>query len=336
MVTNMYPTPAAPDDGTPVADELASLRAAGLHVDLLHLPREGGGRRVYLGLGRRVRGLLRDARPDLVVVMYGGVMADVVTRTVHDIPVVVTFRGTDLLGGRGKGLVHGLSRRYGVLASHWAAARAAGVVVKSQNLVDAVPARVDPSRVWIVPDGVDLNRFRPLDKEACRAALGWSPRHRHVLFPGSPVRPEKRFALAEASVEVLRRQGESVELHALAGVPHDSVPMWLNAADVVLLSSAHEGSPNVVKEALACNVSVVSVDVGDVRVRIAGLDGYSIADPTPHDLAVKVAGVLERDGPLAGRERVADLSLERVAARLGEIYATVARAARARTDDRAA
>jgi len=335
MVTNMFPTAAAPDDGTPVADELAALRNAGIRVDLLHVPREGGSRRVYVGLGRRVGRLLRDAGPDLVLVTYGGVMAEIVTRTARRVPVIVTFRGTDLLGGRGKGVVHGLSRRYGVVASRRAAVRAAGIVVKSRNLMLALPSSADPSRVWIVPDGVNLDRFVPLEQSKCRALLGWAPGRRHVLFPGSPTRPEKRFALAEAAVAQLRHQGVEVELHALTGVPHDAVATWLNAADAVVLTSAHEGSPNVVKEALACNAPVVSVDVGDVREWIDGVDGCAIAKPTPDDVAAKLSAVLDRTGVAAGRERVQELALPRVAARLQEIYATVVREFRASEASRA-
>jgi glycosyltransferase involved in cell wall biosynthesis len=336
MVTNMYPTAAAPDDGTPVADELTSLRARGHAIDLLHLQREGGGRHVYLGLGRRARRLVAANRPDLVLVMYGGVMADLVTRSVHDVPVLVTFRGTDLLGGKGRSSLHGLSRRYGVVASRRAALRAAGIVVKSDNLLDVLPAGVDRSRAWIVPDGVDFERFRPLDRDACRAQLGWAPGRRHVLFPGSPTRPEKRFALAEASVGLLRGEGMDVELHALDGVRHNAVPTWLNAADAVLLTSVHEGSPNVVKEALACNVPVVSVDVGDVRDRIGEVDGCHIVEPDPEDVASQLGRVLERGERVAGRELIAELSVARVAERLSEIYATVAGDAKGKRESRAA
>ena len=318
----MYPTPAAPDDGTPVADELTGLRSLGWQIELLHVPREGGSRRVYLGLARRVRDLVASTAPDVVLVMYGGVMADVVTRAVRDVPVVVTFRGTDLLGGRGRDLVHGLSRRYGVIASRRAARRAAGIVVKSQNLLEALPPGVDPSRVWIVPDGIDLDRFAPRDASECRADLGWDPGRRHVLFPGASDRPEKRFELAEAAVALM--DGD-VELHALSGVSHDEVATWLNAADAVLLTSAHEGSPNVVKEALACNVAVVSVDVGDVREWIAGVEGCAIAGPTPADLAVKLRGALERGRPTRGRELMQNVAVVQVAAKLSEIYAAVAR-----------
>ncbi len=325
MVTNMFPTAEAPDDGTPVADELSALCTAGMRADLLHLRREGGSRRVYVGLSRRVSRLVSEIHPDLVLVMYGGVMADIVTRAVRDVPVVVTFRGTDLLGGKGQGLVHSASRRYGVVASRRAAGRAAGIVVKSQNLLLALPPSVDRSRVWTVPDGVDLDRFAPREQTECQDVLGWKPRRRHLLFPGSPARPEKGFPLAEAAVALLRQQGVEVELHALTGVSHDAVPTWLNAADAVVLTSAHEGSPNVVKEALACNTRVVSVDVGDVRDWIGGIDGCAIAGRDPEDVAAKIKAVLAQSAVSGGRDRVQELALPRVAARLQEIYAAVVR-----------
>jgi teichuronic acid biosynthesis glycosyltransferase TuaC len=320
VVTNVYPTPASPSAGTFAADHVAGLRAADVSVELLFVPRHEVGRRVYRGLGRRVAGLARSTRADVVHVLYGGVMADLITRAVRDAPVVVSFIGTDLLGGRGKGVVHSLARRSGVTASRRAARRADGVVVKSANLLEALPAEVDRAHVWTVPDGVDLERFRPLDTATCRAALGWDSRRRHVLFPSSPERPEKRFALAEAAVAALPSDSDA-ELHVLAGVPHGAVPTWLNAADVVLLTSAHEGSPNVVKEALACDVAVVSVDVGDVRERIEPIEGCHVARDTPEDVAAKLALALGRGARIDGRRHVPALS--QASARLRDVYAAV-------------
>jgi glycosyltransferase involved in cell wall biosynthesis len=324
VVTNLFPTSAAPTTGTFVADQVASLRTAGVAVELLHVPRREGGPGVYRDLARRAVEVVERTSPDVVHVMYGGVMADVVTRTVRNVPVLVSFCGTDLLGGRGRGLVHGLSRRYGVVASRRAAARAAGVVVKSRNLSDALPASVDRSRVWIVPNGVNLERFQPRDKEECRSRLGWTTTRTNVLFPGAPERPEKRFELAQACIAQLRAERHDVGLKALAGVDPEAVATWLNAADVVLLTSAHEGSPNVVKEALACNVPVVSVDVGDVSERLAGIEGCAVAEPTASDLARNVLAALAHGRLKTGRERVAELSLERVAAELARIYAMLA------------
>ena len=314
-VTNLYPTESSPAPGTFVASQIDSLRQLGVEVELLHVDRFAGGRRVYRSLARDVLQAVNETEPDLVHVMYGGVMADVVTRKIRDRPVLVSFCGTDVLGTGGRGVIDRVSHRYGVLAS-----RRAGIVVKARNLLAALPSQISPSRVWILPNGVDLDRFRPLDRQACLQSTGWSPAQKHVLFGAEPWRPEKRFALARAAVDRLDLDGDSVQLHVLDGVPHEAVPSWLNAADVVLITSIHEGSPNVVKEALACNVPVVSVDVGDVRERLEGIEGCFIAASSPADLAAKLKQVLERGRRIDARDRARELSSDRVAARLCRIY----------------
>src|SRR5262249_45941379 len=106
----------------------------------------------------------------------------------------------------------------------------------------------------------------------------------------------------------------------LVGVRHEDVPTWLNAADVLLLTSHHEGSPNVIKEALACNLPIVSVDVGDVRERIDGVHGCYLADPAPSALASALSLALALDGRSDGRRRVAELSVTRVAADVVAAY----------------
>ncbi len=323
LVTNMYPTPTAPYSGPFVEAQVESLRAAGVDLDVLHLPRHELGRNVYLGLGKRVKQQVAASDADLVHVAYGGVMADAVTRSIRDRPVLVTFHGTDLLGGRAEGVLNAVSLRLGVFASRRAARRAAGVIVVSRTLLEALPRSLDRSRVWVVPNGVDLSRFRPRDRIECQRALGWDPTRTHVLFPSSPSRAVKQFPLAQASVELVNGNGGDVELHALDGVSYDDVPTWLNAASAILLTSAHEASPVIVKEALACNVPVVSVDVGDVRERIADIEGCFIAASSPADLADKLSRALKRREPIRGRERVEDLSLERIAAGVHRIYASL-------------
>jgi glycosyltransferase involved in cell wall biosynthesis len=316
-VTNMYPTETHPASGTFVASQVDALRAAGVEVDLLFVDRPALGRDVYRGLGETVRRRVEDGAPDVVHAMYGGVLARVVTRAVRDRPALVSFCGSDLLGG-------GVSGRYNALSSRLAARRADGVVVKSRNLYDALPRRVDRSRVWIVPTGVDFERFRPADRDESRRTLGWDHGRAHVLFPAPPARPEKRFELAAAAVGLLDGRASSVDLHVLENVPPGEVPVWLNAADVVLLTSAHEGSPNAVKEALACNVAVVSVDVGDVSQRLDGIDGCFVAKATPEAIAEKLDLALAGPERVDARDRVAHLSLARVTDDLKRIYATLA------------
>jgi glycosyltransferase involved in cell wall biosynthesis len=323
VVTNAYPSVADPASGVFVERQVASLAAAGVEVEVLHLDRTGGGRRAYLRLSELVRRSTAEVGPDLLHVTYGGVTAAAVTRAAVGRPVVVSFCGTDLLGSTAEPPLRRAVIRAGVVASRFAAVRAAGIVVKSSVLRDALPRSVPRDRVWTIPSGVDFDRFRPLDRDAARARLGWDVSRRHALFPADRARAEKRFPLAEAAVEELRRRGGDVALHALAGVPHDEVPTWINAADAVLLTSTHEGSPNAVKEALACDVPVVSVDVGDVRSLLEGIDGCVVAPAEPAALADGLAAVLSGPGRVEARERHRGLSLERTAERLIEVYETV-------------
>lgn len=323
----MYPSAERPDSGAFVAAQVESLRDAGVDVDVLLVDRTQG-RRAYRGVGERVRRTAAAGSPDVVHVMYGGVMADAVTRSVDDRPVVVSFCGTDLIGGPAGTLLERASLRYGVLASRRAARRADAIVVKSRNLLDSLPPGVDRSAVEVIPNGVDFSSFRPLDRDEARRRLGWRPDAAHVLFPALRSRVEKRYPLAEAAVELLRAGGATAELHALEHVQHEDVPTWLNASDAVVLTSAHEGSPNVVKEALACNVPVVSVDVGDVKERYGAVHGCFLAPSTAAGIAEALNEAIAARGTVDSRSAISDLSHELVAARLRALYGRAIAAAR--------
>ena len=319
-VTNMYPGPGQMHQGTFVERQVAGLMRCGLSVEVLYVDRTGAGFGAYVGLGKRVLRRAAETRSDLVHVMYGGVMADSVVRHVRDLPTIVSFCGSDLLGSPEASLVRRGLSAYGVWASHRAARGATGVVVKSKNLFDAVARRVGRSKVRIIPNGVDLERFRPMERASCRERLGWNPSEFHVLFPANAGDPVKRPGLAQAAAEELRGGGLRCNLHYLQGVSHAEVPLWLNASNALLLTSRHEGSPNVVKEALACNIPVVSVDVGDVRDRIERIPGCFLAEADARDLAARLLLVHRGTGHVHGREAMQSLSLENVARQLCEFY----------------
>jgi glycosyltransferase involved in cell wall biosynthesis len=274
------------------------------------------GPSVYRKLPDRLRELIREVQPDVVHTVYGGVMAGAVAKAVGDVPYVSSYVGNDLFGEGEVGLRRKLIARYAIACSIKAARRANEVIVVSRRMIDALPPDVDRNHVWVLPHGVDLERSVPLDRAECRAALGWSEERKHVLFPSARSRSEKRFWLAEAAVSEL---GEDVELHWLEDVRPSEVPKHINASDVVLLTSTHEGSPNVLKETLACNVAVVSVDVGDVPARLAGIDGCYVAEATPADLAAKLRLSLQA-GRVKGREAVARLDINQTAERMRAIY----------------
>jgi teichuronic acid biosynthesis glycosyltransferase TuaC len=322
-VTNVYPAPNSPASGTYVEQQIKGLLRIGLEVDVLFADRANRGARVYRSLSTEVREHIARNRPEIIHVMYGGVMADVVTRSVRDYPTVVSFCGSDLLGENLSGCIRKVISRYGILASHRAAKRADGVIVKAKNLRDALPAALDHSKVKIIANGIDLERFKPLSRSECRRRLGWKAESFNLLFPANGGDPVKRPALAEAAVEHLNQAGIKTTLHHLRGVNHDEVPIWLNASDAVILTSKQEGSANVVKEALACDVPVVSVDVGDVRERISGIEGCYLALPEPADIALQLRMVHQGRRRVTGRSTLQEMSLESVAHRLKDFYEVI-------------
>jgi len=320
-ITNTYPSPDRPYFGTFIEQQVKGLRKIGLTVDVLFADRRRDGVSVYWKLRRTVCRKIDEWSPDLVHVMYGGVMARQVTRSVASRPVIVSFCGSDLLGERLPSRLRQMMAAAGVRASRQAALRAAGVIVKSRNLFEALPQGVDSRRVRIIPNGIDLDRFKPMESQTCREKLGWDPDRFHVLFPANTGAPLKRLWLAEAAVARARENGVPAELHLLQGVPHQDVPVWMNASNVLLLTSEHEGSPNVVKEVLACDVPVVSVDVGDVSERVAGIDGCFIAAAEAVDLAGCLCRVWNGERRIQGRSRISELSLMNVAKRVSDFYA---------------
>jgi glycosyltransferase involved in cell wall biosynthesis len=319
-VTNMYPEPDAPAQGVFIEQQVEGLRRIGVDVRVELLDRRRRGMAVYARAAETVARARVAYGPDLLHVMYGGVMAERVLARRWPLPAVVTFHGSDVFGEHLSGPVRRAVSLVGVLASWKAAHRADGVVAVSRVVADALPARLDRSKVRIIPCGIDLDRFVPVHRRRACERLRWAPERFHVLFPANTGDPVKRPDLARAAVDALRARGVDAEFHPLQGVPNHDVPLWMNGADVLLLTSRHEGSPTVVKEALACNLPVVSVDVGDVRERVEGLEGCHLSDARPDALADGLAAVAASGQRTSGRARAAELSHLAVARALARFY----------------
>lgn len=162
--------------------------------------------------------------------------------------------------------------------------------------------------VHVIPNGVDLNEFRPLDKYQCRAKLGWNVDKDIVLFAADPSRFEKNYPLAEHSVRGLK--DDNVEMRVVHHVDHNTMPEYINASDIVLLTSFWEGSPNVVKEAMACNKKVVTTDVGDVRYLLDGVPSSFIVQSNPESVIHGVMQAIKCEDSSSGRERLMKLGLD--------------------------
>jgi glycosyltransferase involved in cell wall biosynthesis len=324
-VTNMYPSPERPGSGVFVEQQVLGLLSRGMDVRVMFVDRRKEGVSVYYRIAPLLQRELADFAPDLIHVMYGGVMADQVTRQRGLPPTVVTYHGSDLLGENLSGLARKIISHYGVHCSRKAARRADGIIVVGRHLLKTLRAGIVADKVQVIPCGIDLERFKPIDQSTCRERLGWQPADFHVLFATSEGDPVKRPGLARAAVSLLDAKHGHVKFHVLCGTPNSEVPYWLNAADVLFLTSKHEGSPTIVKEALACGLPIVSVPVGDVPERIAGINGCHLAESEPEDLARKLDLVFKSRQRLNCGEKLLELSCQTIAAKLEQFYLDILR-----------
>jgi glycosyltransferase involved in cell wall biosynthesis len=300
-------------DPTPWATQrLAALRRAAVDVDLLAVACVGAPAG-YLRLHRALRERLARCRYDLVAPLYGSLLG-LVCAVQRQAPCALSFAGSDLNGVPGS-----LSATLRTGASQLATLLARGVSVRNARMRRAIlwpPAR---RHAWVIPSGVDVARFRPQPRALARQRRGLPVDGvRIVAVANGGVRAGKRLELARAACNAL----PGATLEVLERLPFDEMPLAYAAADALVLTSAREGSPNCVKEALACALPVVSVDVGDVREVVTGLTNCSVVAPTPAALAAALAAVVADgrgcpDGP--GRMQ-AQCSIDAMTARFVDFY----------------
>ncbi len=277
---------------------------------------------------RRLKQEVEEHAPDVVHAKYGSTTAAMAHLVRGARPLVVSFVGDDLLGTPLPGLRWRLREWLARRIGWWAARHADAVFVRSENLLQALPVRLR-AKASILPDGVALDLFRPLDKAVCRERLGWKPEAKVVLFNAGQGTNQvvKNPALARETVDLLAHADPAVSLHMMAGAGSEEVCWMLNAADCLLVTSLHEGAPKIVQEALACNLPVVSVPCGDVPERLEGVCPGGIGAYEAADLARLVRGVLEAGSRSNGRVRLIEqgLTTRQYAAKAGATYLTIRR-----------
>jgi glycosyltransferase involved in cell wall biosynthesis len=284
VVTAMYPHPGNEGYGAFVMQQVEQLRALGHSVEVLHFPGYRS-KSEYVKAAASVFRRTRTQRYDILHAHYG--VTGLATFFRNSVPLVISVHGSDGLVGRLEPFI-----------TRFTCKRADAVIVASARIAEKVPGIV-------IPCGVDLDVFSPKPKADARHRLDLAPDRKYVLFPFDPARPVKRHALAKAAVTRLRQEIPEAELLVVWRAQNGEMPRYYSAADAMILCSSSEASPTSVKEALACNLPVVSTDVGDVTQIMRGISGVEIAQPAVDSLAAALKRVLQRDSSISFDGRTA-------------------------------
>lgn len=281
-----------------VTEQAESLRQEGNEVLLYQII--GHGIVGYIRNIKPLKATIRRFAPDIVHAHYG--LSGLLSTLQHTVPVVVTYHGSDL------------NNQYTLLLSRMTIRRAKYNIFVSKNLQKK--GKSTPKKSAVLPCGVNFNLFSQTDRTDARQKLGLHPEKRYILFTGSFDNKVKNAPLAKEVCRLI----PNAELLELCNRSREEVALLMNAANVLLVTSHHEGSPQVVKEALACNLPIVSVDVGDIAFMILATRGGIIARSTPQDLATAILPFLESPQHTHAREKMNNYDNRYIASRLCYIY----------------
>jgi glycosyltransferase involved in cell wall biosynthesis len=297
VVSNMLPDGAHPERGRFVRDQVAALQRIAVGDAEIELLEFSPGPRSLAGAVPELRRRGRALRPDVVHAHFGltawpALAAPARVRA-------LTLHGTDVRHPRTRLLTYAAIPTIDVLGTASAA------------LAAELP-RPLRSRAVVLPCGVDVERFAPVPRAHARAQLELDPGVPLLLFPADPARPEKRH---DRALALARAAG--AELAVLGGIDPDAVPLWVNAANAVVIPSEREGFGLAALEALACDVPVLATPVGIHAEALAGIEGALCSEYDPAAwLAALRPHLADQDARIAGRARAERFSAERMAERV--------------------
>ncbi|MBX7203036.1 MAG: glycosyltransferase [Bacteroidia bacterium] len=286
-----------------VADQAEHLQRQGLVLEIFAI--KGKGIRGYLSNLPALKKKIRAFKPDLVHAHSG--MSALLASLQRIRPVVVTFHGTDINNAR--------LRRFSRLAMLLSARQM--VVSKHMATLLGKP------EMTVIPCGVDTHLFSPVKREDAANDLKLDKDKIHLLFASSFSNTLKNYPLAKAAIE--QCNDVRIQLHPLEKIDRQTVARMINACHACLMTSISEGSPQFIKEALACGTPIITTDVGDVSETIGQTSGCFVCPPEPAQLAIAIKQAIsfsEESGKTNGPSQIqqAGLDAENISRRLISFY----------------
>lgn len=288
-----------------IVEQAEALKAKGCEFEFFGL--KGNGLKGYLKNLSPLKQRIKAFQPDVIHAHYG--LSGLLANLQRSVPVVTTYHGSDINDRK--------ALPFSIIAMQLSAWN---IFVSRKTMEKAKPKK----EYSLQPCGIDLSDLQLTQRNEARRRMGLDDSKRYVLFSGAFDNYVKNAPLAMKAVALL--QDESVELLELKGYTRDEVIVLMCAADVFLMTSISEGSPQVIKEALACGCPIVSVDVGDVKERIEGISGCFVSPSNdPEEIASLMKKALLFEGKTKGRDSIiADgLDNKQVADKVIDIYHSI-------------
>jgi len=290
-----------------IEDHLEALRAHNVTFDMLYIDK--GDKRGYLrALWTVFRTMFQAKRYDIIHAFYGH--CGMIARCQFRSPVIVTFQGSDLLGGVDQ-TMHAKDGMIGRFV-----ARIVDSIIVMTEQMKRISKRED---AFVIPFGIETKIFHPCPQPQAREMLNLPLDSKLVLFPWDPARVEKNYYIAEEAVSILCAQGVNAQLVPVFAKPREEVALYMNACDVLIMVSDHEGSPVAVREAMGCGLPIVTVDVGDVAPFIQEVEGCFLCTWTPQDAAEKLSQVFRRNARITAPS-IVEKDVQWAAHRIMQVY----------------
>lgn len=311
-ITNNYPTTKFPIYGIFVKEQILSLRKEGVDVDVFFINGREKGKLEYIRSVFKLKKKLNKKKYDLIHCHHALTAIIFIFSSLYkDNKWVLSYQNNP-------------EHELGIKVFEFINKRVSGLIFKG-----GIPKYAALKKSFYLSNGVNLNFFKPSDYKESREKLNLLLEKRYILFVSSNfIRKQKRYDRFQEIIRIIKSKPgyKNVEELKMINVKRDEIPCFFNAADLHLLTSDFEGSPNSVKECMACNIPVVSTDVGDVKELLHGVQNSyvsnSIDDNEIAELVIKVLSTNKRSD---GREKLIAQNLDNksVAKKLLKIYAQI-------------